>query len=168
MNRRASLFDSFWIVSALLAFVVAAVAVGLVFEAFNSAVQAGDFPDVAKTSVSGFDTALPGVFDWLFVALLFGLPLVSMGLAWFNNIPLVFFYVVLAVLLLMVFIGWGLQSGWESIIAGGSTFALYVTTRMPLTSFVMNNFGFYSLVVVAVIAFGTYVKHGQGGVSSGL
>jgi hypothetical protein len=162
-----SLFDSFYIVGALFAFVIAAVAVGLVFQSFNNAVQTGDFAPVAKEVTGGLAGGWPGVVDWIFVALLIGLPLASMALAYFNNIPAIFFFGIIGVLFLMVFVGWGLQAGWEGIMADGGDFSIYVSSGLPMTNFILSNFGVYSLLVVAIIGFGTYVKAGREGAGVG-
>lgn len=163
-----SLWDSIGIVAAIMAFVIAVIVAGLVYQSFNTAIQASDVSQAAKDNAQALDTGWPGAMDWIFAALLFGLPLASMGLAYFNNIPSVFFYAVLAMLFLMVFIGWGLQSGYEQMVTNGGAFASYAVTKLPITDFVMKHFGFYALLVVAIIGFGTYVKANQSGVGVGI
>lgn len=162
-----SLFDSIVIVAGLVAFVVAVVVAGIVYQEFNTALQGSDLSQVAKDNADDLSTGWPGAMDWIFAALLIGLPLASMGLAYFNNIPSVFFYAILAMLFLMVFIGWGLQSAWENIIVSGDAFSIYAVNNLPITTYVMNNFGLYSLIVVAIIGFGTYVKMNSGGLGGG-
>lgn len=152
------------IVVALFVFAIAAVTVGIIWNAISTSFTGNaDIPQVAQDGVNEIDTSWGPVMDWFFIALLFGLPIVSMGLAYFNNVPALFFYVVIAVMLLFVIIGWGLQGGWQNMIANGGTFANYVTTNMALTNFVMNNFGLYTILMIAIIGYGTYVKLGGGG-----
>lgn len=155
--------DSFFIVTALVVFVVAAVTVGLIVNAFSDAI-AGDtnISETARDGAAAMDTAWGDVMDWFMAALLFGLPLVSMGLAHTNIVPNLFFYVTIAVLLLMVFVGWGLQAGFESIAAGGGAFSTYMAANMPISNFIMLHFGIYSVLVVAIIGYGTYAKARQG------
>lgn len=154
--------DSFFIVTALVVFVVAAVSVGLILNAFNTAIASDTtISQTARNGADSMDNAWGSVMDWFLAALLFGLPLVSMGLAHTNVVPNLFFYVTLAVLLLMVFVGWGLQAGFESIIANGGAFASYLATSMPISNYVMTHFGIYSVIVVAIIGYGTYAKARQ-------
>lgn len=154
--------DSLFIVGALFLFVIVAAALGLMLSSFNAAVQGNaDIDSRAKTDIGNLNQGWGGVMDWFLVALLIGLPLASMGLAHLNRVPAVFFYMVIAVLFLMVFVGWGLQGAFENIQASGGGFSAYLASDMPLTSFIMSNFGLYSLLIVLIIGYGTYAKSRQ-------
>lgn len=142
---------------------VVSATMGLMLQKFNTAIQINDIIDErSKTDIGNLDNAWGGSMDWFFIALLTGLPLASMALAHFNNIPSTYFYLLLGVLLLMVFIGWGLQGGYENLQAQGGDFANYLTDEMPLTNFILTNFGLYSVIIVLIIGYGTYVKQRQG------
>jgi len=154
--------DSIVIIIALFVFVIAAVTLGLIFQGFNDAIQISNVDQQAKDSIGDIDNGWGKVMDWIFAALLFGLPLTSMGLAYFNRVPLTFFYVVIAVMVLMLFVGWAFQAGWEDLQANGGVFSAYAASQMPITNFVMLNFGIYALVAVALIGWGTYVKSQEG------
>lgn len=155
--------DSVVIIIGLIAFVIAAISVGLIISAFNTSIQASDVPQVAKDNAASLDSNWGPGMDWLFAALLIGLPLVSMGLAHMNYIPSVFFYMILAFMLLMTIVAWGLQSGWESIISQGGIVASYAINQMPIANFVLSHLGIYTLLIITIIGYGTYVKQDQGG-----
>lgn len=157
----SQLHDSLFIVVSLFLFVIVAATLGIMLSTFNTAIQSQDVSEVAKTGTASMSSQWGGVMDWFFVALLIGMPLAAMGLAALNQVPPFFFYMVLAVLLLMVFIGWGFQSAFENIIASGTTFGAYLSSDMPLTTFIMNNFGLYSMLIVLLTGIGTYVKSRQ-------
>lgn len=150
--------DSFFIVTALLVFIIAAVTVGLIWGAFNNALQTSDVAQQAKDGVSSINNAWGPTMDWFFAALLFGLPLASMGLAYFNKVPAVFFYLVIGVMLLMLFVGAGIQQGWVDIQAGNTAFSTYAANNMPIANFILTHFIMYGVLVVAIIGWGTYVK----------
>jgi hypothetical protein len=155
-----SMSDAFFIVVALVSVVIVMIATGIVFEKFNGAISASDVSQVAKDNVAHIDSQWPGAMDWLFASILFGLPLVSMALAHFNSIPSIFFYLTLALLFLMAFVSYAFQGAWESLRMGGTDFSVYAVSRMPITDFVMSNFGLYGLLIIAIIGYGTYVKLG--------
>lgn len=150
--------DSLFIVMILFGFMLVAGILGYTINEFNTHIQGEDVSSRAKTDIAALDNSWGGAMDWLFLALLIGLPLASMGLAYFNAVPSVFFYMTLAVLLLMVFVGWGLQDGYTELQGTGGALAGYIQAEMPITNFIMTNFGIYSLLVVLIIGYGTYVK----------
>lgn len=155
--------DTLVIVSILFLFVIVSASLGLMYSKFSDAIQSSDVDDLSKETIGNFDSAWGGAMDWFFLALLIGLPLSAMALAQLNNIPSTYFYLVIGVLLLMVFIGWGLQGGYESIQAQDTDFSNYLANEMPVMNWIMSNFGLYSILIVLIIGWGTYVKQRNGG-----
>lgn len=156
MNRRGNIFDAFIVLG--VAFMLAVtVGVGLYFAGnVNTAVQEmTGISTEAKTMTSNINNDLPGFVDLLMVIILVGLPLVSMVLAFFNNVHPLFFYVSVAVLVLVVFAGIVLKTGWEKL---DGTIIGTVYDDLPMTDFFMNNFGVYSILVGMMIAIGLYMK----------
>jgi hypothetical protein len=155
-----SLFDSFVIIGSVITFLIVAVLLGLTLSAFNLSLDASDLPEEAKEMAGVMDANWAGGVQWIFVGLLVGLPLLSMVLAHINSIPSVFFFISLGFLFLMTIVGWAFRAAWLNVKAGGGDFAFYVVDRMQLVDFVMSNFGVYTLFIILLIGYGTYVKLG--------
>lgn len=162
-----SFMDSFVVVITLVVFVILVGVTGLTFSYFNNALQGADVDQQAKDAAEDMDAAWPGAMQWIFAGLLFGLPLVSMALAHINPIPPVFFYASLGLMLLMLVFAYAFRTAYLNIIANGGEFAWYLVSRVPLIDWVMQNFLLYSLLVVAIIGYGTYVKLGGVGYGGG-
>jgi hypothetical protein len=96
------------------------------------------------------------VLDFLFAMLFISLPIASMILAFFNNIPSFFFFGSLGLVLLVVIIGGAFGEAWISSSAD-SNFGIQAV-RMPITNIILSNFGLYSLFIMVIILVGTYVK----------
>lgn len=96
------------------------------------------------------------VFDFIFAMLFISLPIASMILAFFNDIPSFFFWGSLGIVFLVIIFGGAFAEAWSS--AGTDpVFGLQVQ-RMPITDIIMSNFGIYALFVVVIILAGTFVK----------
>jgi len=103
--------DTGFILIAIIVFMIAAVSAGLILNTFNNSIStAPNIATEAKTNINNLDTQWGGAMDWILLGLLIGMPLISLGLAHFNNIPSIFFYITIALLLLFTFIGWGIQA----------------------------------------------------------
>lgn len=160
----SSFRDTMLVVMVVMVVAITAISLGIASNAINDAFQTdNNIPTVAKTSMGNMSSNWGGVFDWIIAAIIIGMPLVSMGLAYFNNVPSIFFWLTIPLLLLMVFVGWGIAASWSTVLVDGGTFAAYAVSDMPITNFILSNFGYYAVLIVLIIAFGTYVKLGQGG-----
>ena len=155
--------DGITIVFLLFIIVIVAI-VFLVFQRkLNDAVQ-------NLTNVPGSANVLPAqqysqdmdnnfgwVADFLIIMLLVGFPLVSMVLAFLNNIPPFLFYGSLGLTILVVALGAGFSTGFVSLIGSGNDTSV-AAARMPMSSFVFSHFGVYAFFVVLLIILGVYVK----------
>lgn len=150
------LHDSVYIIVSLFAIALVSIVAIMAYSTFNTAIQASDVNTIGKTATSDFNTSFPRGLDWIVMLLLVGLPLVSFGLAFFNNISPVFFWMSLGVIYLVVLVGYGFSDGWAAFISDGAVLAQAI--RMPMTNYVMSNFWQYSIFVFLVTAIGTYVK----------
>lgn len=155
-DRRGSIFDLFLIV-----FVLAVAAVGVVvfvhiFEGINTSIQASDIGSEGKQVMNNFESQNAWVVDFIFIMVLFGLPLAAALSAFLNNIP-PFLYV----------IGFGL---WLFVIVLANIFGdAYVSlasdpslsstiASIPMTHFVMSHFVLYIIACIFIVSFGVYVK----------
>lgn len=152
-----SLWDSFLVVMVLLLVGVSFITLTILYSNFNDALQQDDnIPQIAKDSSEDLNTSLPSALDWIFAALVFGLPLLAMGLAYTNFISDTFFYITIGLMLLMTFFGFAFQDGWRSIVQG-SVLAPYAA-NLPIMNHVLSNIGWYGILFVIIIGYGTYVK----------
>lgn len=101
------------------------------------------------------------VMDFIFAMLFISLPIASMILAFFNNIPNFFFWGSLGIVLLVVVLGGAFADSWGSM-NSDSVIGIQMA-RLPITSIIMNNFGLYSFFIIVIILAGTYIKTQQGG-----
>ena len=143
--------------------IVLAATTGIIFNELSDAIAGSDdisqiAKDNAQTAADGWGSAM----DWILVSVLLGMPLISMGLAYFNDIPPFFFYLSIGFALVMVIIGWALQDGLVSILNNSGIFGAYISQEMPITSYLMRNWGTYSILVLFIISIGTYIKQRGG------
>lgn len=156
MNRKGFVLDVFPIISLL--FVVAilfVIALNFMSGVAGGLNQTSTDPNATAIAV-GMNTDLGWVLDFIFIMLLFSLPVGSMILAFLNNIPPFFFFASIGMILLAVIIGAALSDGWTSS-HDDDTFDTQAN-RMPMTDYVMTHFGVYALFCIIVIMSGTYVK----------
>lgn len=157
-----SVADTFAVLVTIVTVAFVAGALGLTLTYFNTAIQSADVDQQAKDVAESVSTQWPGAMDWIFVALAIGLPIVSMGLAYFIDTPPFFFYTIIGYLFMLVFAGWGLQSGYQDAVSTGGEFMLYITNNMPVTDWVLSNMGIYTMFIVLLIGAGTYIKRRGG------
>lgn len=156
-NRKGNLFDSIVIVVILSIFAFSVLMGVFLIGEINSAFQATDIPDQAKTITQYADSQLPWVWDFWFGLFFIGLPLVSMGLAFFNDINPVFFWVSLGLVLIVVLLGAAAANIWNNVMSSSATLDL-VADRLPITNFIMSSYGLYAFVIFIIIAAGSFVK----------
>lgn len=157
MNRRGSiLWDGLVAGSFVLMLAFAFILIGAILTPINNAFQAADVDASGKAVVNDFNSSTPGIFDWILANLFIGLPLVSLGLAYINRIPNIFFFVMIAITFMFGAVGMVVSVMWDSVtdnILLGDAAA-----NMPITDFIMGNYGIYFLVSIALIGIGTYVR----------
>jgi hypothetical protein len=159
-----SLFDAIPVVIGLFIAGIMIVIAMFIMSGINEAVQAIDSPEAARAKTIATDTndALPWVLDFFFLMLLITMPLASMILAFLNNIPPFFFWASIGVMLLVILLGGAFGEAWAS--ATTDTLVQAQVSRIPMTNYVLNNFGIYSLFVITIIAAGVFIKtRSQGG-----
>lgn len=159
MNRHGNIIDSIMIIS-----IIFVLACGMMFFTFfikNTTTSLMSSNTVMSTPtsnaiVTGVDTNTPWVADFFVVMIMFGLPLLAMILAFFNNISPVFFWSTIGFSMLIVVLAGFFENGYLNFV--NTSGMKIVESYMPLTAFIMNNFVMYALIVFAVIGFGVYAK----------
>lgn len=163
MNRRGNVMDAIPILGQLLIFAMVAVLLVLILNQYNSAIQGSDVGDVAKTLLSNGATQVPQIFDFWFILLFVGLPLISAVLAYFNNIHPFFFWMSILLSFAIIICGKIFEIVWQAFTSDATIAS--VASSMPMTNAILTNYGFYSFFVFIVIALGTFIKL-RGGVQA--
>lgn len=157
MNNRGNIFDAFTIVYMLFAVAIILV-VGIIFVSkLSDAFDNDTIPDRAKGMASDVDGQAGWVFDFLLLMLLVCLPLGSMILAFFNDIPPLLFWASIGVSMLVIILGSAFGDAWVTMVSDGGELGL-AASRMPMTSTVFNHFGVYAFFAVLLIIAGVFVK----------
>jgi hypothetical protein len=157
-DKKGFLFDAipiiFGLFIAAIFIVVALILVGKI----NDGVQEITSPDAtrAKAITSDINSDIDWVLDFFFVMLLVAMPLGAMVLAFLNNIPPFFFWVSIGVMLTAIYFGGALGSALE-VFAEDTLIGDHLS-RVPMTKFVINNFGMYALFVTVIVAAGVFIK----------
>lgn len=162
--RQGNIFDVFFIL--IVGFLLATMVVIGVFlsNTVNTALQNSTIAPEAKEATQNITDDLPGAADFVLIIILFGLPMMTVVLSFFNDIHPLFFYVSIAVLILIVMAGYAYKILWESLT---STSLGATASSLPMTNFVLSNYGLYSLLVGVMVIIGLYVKlQGQPGYST--
>jgi hypothetical protein len=162
MNNKGNIFDVFLILG-IGFMIMLCVVVGIYLAGkVNTAIQDAGVSDDAKTMVSNINNDLPSTVDFIVLIILIIMPIVSAILAFFNNIHPLFFFVGIGMMLLIVLAGAAYKEVWEDTTAG----ELSATAQsMPMTNFVLNHFGVYSLLCGIIVLYGLYSKITSGGYS---
>lgn len=143
-------------------FAVVAVIMLFVMGAVNTAFSAdSSLPDLTKTVMSRGTSTSAWVFDFWFIVLFVGLPLISMALAYFVNIPPVFFWIGVLLNIVLLLVAKALSTIWVSMM---SDTLISTAQSMPIMNYVMSNYQIYMLFVFLLIAAGTYMKTRNSGV----
>lgn len=162
-----SLSESLGILAIGVFLIILAATTGIIFDQLTGAISgSADISQVAKDNAQEASENWGGAMDWILLCMLIGMPLISMGLAYFNDVPPFFFYTTIGTSLVMVFIGWALQDGLIEILNNGGIIGSYILSQMPKTAYLMQNWGVYSVIVILLIGIGTYVKQ-RGGAGYG-
>lgn len=152
MNRRGNMFDAFQIVPML--FIIGILTVIAIM--FMSSVKTAFTGTDAETLTTTVDTQAVWTLDFFFMMLLVSLPLASMILAFFNNIPPFFFWASIGIIMLAVILGSAFGDAWTSFVASGDSAT--AAARMPMMNLVLTNFGVYTFLCILIIAAGIFIK----------
>ena len=157
MNKKGTLFDG--VVAVFWVFVIAICCIAMLFAStlFNEQIsQDPQMTDYTKQVVAEYDNNLAWIYDFLCVILLISLPMGAAILAFVNDIP-PFLFVIVAILNgITIIMGSIFSDSWNEMISHDATAA--IAARIPITNYIIQNFGLYATFVVMVILFGVYVK----------
>lgn len=128
----------------------------------NNAFQEADIADVGKNVVGDWDRNIPAVFDWIAILLFIGMPLLAFGLGIVTSIPSYWYWIAVALIFVFSAFGFVVETIWTNVTLPSNIDD--AASRMPITDFILSNYGFYFLFVWMVIAAGTYIRFGGGGV----
>ena len=157
MNRAGNIMDGFGILTTIFTIGILCYVGVLFINGFNDGIQASpNLPSAATNISSGVDSDIGWVLDFFILMMFLSMPIVSMLLAFFNNIHPLFFWASLGVTMLLVIVGSAFQDSFVNLISG-STFG-GVSAQMPWSTILFSHFGMYALFVVLVIAAGVFVK----------
>ena len=159
MNRKASMIDVFVIMG-----VIFAVVIGIFFFVyFQKNLSAGIRTALPNSSITNtalvinnnIDNSSGTVLDFFIIMLMFSMPLISMILAFFNDVHPILLWASIGLSLVIV-----IAASWIAIMYGAFVAGtLSITTSyLPMTNFMMNNFIIYSLYCIVVILAGTFIK----------
>lgn len=158
INKKGFVQDAFPIVTTI--FVVAIILIiGLIFisKVSDGINQISDpVADQAQSMTTYVNDTADWVFDFLLSMLFISLPIISMILAYLNNIPSFFFFASIGLMLLVVIIGGAYSSAWGDM-HDDDTLNTQIN-RMPITDTILSHYGMYSFFVMIIIISGTYVK----------
>jgi hypothetical protein len=162
MNRRGNVLDSLLIILVMVALAITGLLMvgfaNIISDAFN---QSNSIPTDAKELSNSVNQQTPGIIDFAFAMLFIGLPLLGMALAFFVDTHPIIFWASLGLVLLLVILAAGFSVAWEALTQEG--FLSEAAHKLPITNFIMNNFGVYAFLVFCIMAFGTFVKSRSGG-----
>lgn len=157
MNRRASVSDALPIMWVLFGMAMTGLVMGIVVGVVNTDFQAdASVPTVAKTIMQTGATQFPLVMDIWFILFFIGLPLISAVLAYFDNVHPLFMWLSFLLVFVVVIVGAGIAQLWEALME--DTVLSTQAALMPITDYILSNFGLYSLFIFVIIAMGTFVK----------
>lgn len=161
MSARGSfLFDAVFVIMLLFVLMIAGIATSMLLGKANAAFQADpNIPAAAKDNIASSNSQFPKVIDFWIVLLLVGLPLISMGLGFFTNIPSIFFWLGIGASFVVAWIAYAFQEAWTSMLLDAQISSY--SSLMPVSSWVFSHYMWYVGFVIVVIGVGTYAKVGQ-------
>lgn len=162
MNRRGNVLDVIPVLIIILS-VAILLFVGLVItdNLSTTFLNASGVPAVASNISTSINSQASWTFDFIFVMLLFTLPLVSAMMAYFLNIPPFFYFASLGVVMIIVILANAFGDGYTSF-TGSSATMTSVAARLPMTNYIMSHFVMYAFVSVIIIMFGVFMKPKRG------
>jgi hypothetical protein len=164
VNRRGNFFDSFAIIITIFTIgILCFIGVLFVNQFTDGITGTTGLPTEATAIATSVDDDIGWVLDFFVMMMLMAMPIGSMLLAFFNNIHPLFFWASIGLTMLVVIVGAAFGDAFTAMI-NTDTFS-GVVGQLPMSTWVFNNFGMYSLFVVLIIAAGVFVKSRSGGYS---
>lgn len=161
MNRRGNIGDALTIIQGIFFFALIAVVMWMILSNANDDWQASSAGTASKTAFQTGTNGARVALDTIFAFLFFGLPLISMFLAYLNDIPPFLFWLSLLFIIVILMFGAFFSNLWDGLTSNDEFNS--AANDLPITNFVLNHFGVYSLLVCLIVAAGTYVKIRGGG-----
>lgn len=160
MNKRGNITDAFLIIIIIAGLSI--VAFFFVFASERLMDGLGNTPVIAATPTSAgmindVDTNLPWVVDFILIMIMFGLPLISMILAFFNNISPFFFFASVGLTMLFLVVSSWMGDVWTSFTRNQDMAA--TQSELPMTDFVMDNYPLYAMYSIIMIIIGVFLKN---------
>lgn len=160
MNRRGNLGDGAYIGVELFGLAIGILVTLLVINEVGIAVNAVPGATVAQGIMTDAVTVWPQIFDLWFASFFIGAPLVSAALAYFNNIPPLFFFLSIGYSMFQVVLGKALELAYENLVSTGDL--AIIAQSIPMTNYILSNYALYAYLVIVIIAVGTFAKLGVG------
>lgn len=157
-DRKGFVMDAIPIIVMLFGFAIVSVVAMKFFAGVDAGLNLSTDPNAARgvAIAAQVNDDIDWVMDFILVMAMVSLPIGSMILAFFNNIPPFFYFASLGVVLLVVVFGAALAEGWTN--SNDTAEFSSGSSRLPMTNFIMENFGKYALFCIMIIMAGTYVK----------
>lgn len=156
MNRRGTLMDAFPALVSVFLFAMTCVVVVYFIGTFNTAMQASDVSQDAKDLTDNWNDQVPWVFDFLIVMLMVALPIVSLILAFFNNIHPLLYWASMGLSLILVIVGSSIGEAWNAVTDTGTLTSS--ASNLPMTDWILSHFALYAIFCIIVIGYGVFVK----------
>lgn len=161
MNRAGNIMDGVGILVAIFTVGILCLVGVLFINELNTGISGtSGLPSTATSMTADMNSNIGWVLDFFVLMMFLSLPIVSMLLAFFNNIHPLFFWASLGITMLLVIIGSAFGDSFVNITndptLGG------VSAQMPYSTLLFSHFGMYALFVVLVIAAGVFVKARSG------
>lgn len=160
MNKKGNILD---VLTILL--VVSLLAAGMflfvyvqknISSAINTSLTGNPDATTALAMNTSVDNSFAWTIDFFVVMVMFGLPLLAMILAFFNNIHPFFFFASIGFSMLIVVVATWFSQGWSQFLASSDLSSMVYF--MPMTNWVMSNFVVYAVFAILMLVFGVFVK----------
>lgn len=162
MNKKGFIGDVFPILMMLFLLAFIGVLMTMILGVFKDAiVNDATMPAEAQSIITNGEEGYPKAIDFWFVLFMVGLPLAASIMAYFNNIHPLFFWASLLLVVVIVLLGASLAELWGQLRSDADLSV--AVERFPMSDYILQHYGLYSLFAFVTIAFGTFVKLRGGG-----
>jgi hypothetical protein len=161
VNRRGNILDALLVIG-----IIGILAIGMLLFVYiekklntgiTSSLTGQDNTDTALTVANNVDSQLPWTIDFFVIMMMFGLPLLTMILAFFNNIHPAFFWASLGFTMLIIVAATWYAQVWQNFTSTADV-GLTASVYLPMTNWIMNNYVAYAVFCVFVLIVGVYAK----------